>query len=43
MRAGCAGAFIARPGVVLDPLAPKPDIIGADLREVAEQILQLEG
>lgn len=42
MRAGCAGAFVARPGAVLDPLAPKPDIIGADLREVAAQILQIE-
>jgi 2-haloacid dehalogenase len=42
MRAGCAGAFIARPGAVLDPLAPRPDIIGADLREVADQILQVE-
>lgn len=42
MRAGCAGAFIARPGAVLDPLAPMPDIIGADLREVTEQILQFE-
>jgi 2-haloacid dehalogenase len=42
MRAGCAGAFIARPGAVLDPLAPTPDVIGADLREVTEQILQVE-
>jgi 2-haloacid dehalogenase len=42
MRAGCAAAFVARPGAVLDPLAPRPDIIGADLREVAEQILQVE-
>ncbi len=42
MRAGCAGAFIARPGAVLDPLAPKADIIGADLQEVTEQILQIE-
>jgi len=42
LRAGCAAAFIARPGMVLDPLAPKPDIIGKDLREVAEQIIELE-
>jgi len=42
MKTGCAAAFIARPGAVLDPLAPKPDIIGADLREVADQILQVE-
>jgi 2-haloacid dehalogenase len=42
MRAGCAAAFIARPGAVLDPLVPKPDIIGADLIEVAEQILRVD-
>jgi hypothetical protein len=24
---------------VLDPLAPRPDIVGADLREIADQIL----
>jgi 2-haloacid dehalogenase len=41
-RAGCAAAFIARPGMVLDPLAPRPDIVGADLREVAGQILAVE-
>jgi 2-haloacid dehalogenase len=42
LRAGCAAAFIARPGMVLDPLAPQPDIVGADLREVADQILGVE-
>jgi 2-haloacid dehalogenase len=39
LRAGCAGAFIARPGMVLGPLAERPDIIGRDLREVTDQIL----
>jgi 2-haloacid dehalogenase len=42
LRAGCAAAFVARPGKVLDPLATKPDIVGVDLREVADQILQVE-
>jgi 2-haloacid dehalogenase len=42
LRAGCAAAFVARPGMVLDPLAPKPDVVGKDLREVAERILQIE-
>jgi len=41
-RAGCAAAFVARPGQVLDPLAPVPDIVGVDLREVAERILAVE-
>ncbi len=42
MRAGCAAAFVARPGMVLDPLAESPDVTGADLREVAEKILDVE-
>ena|SRR2546425_5181899 len=32
MQAGCAAAFVARPGKVLNPLADKPDIVGGDLR-----------
>ena len=42
LRAGCAAAFIARSGMVLDPLVERPDIVGADLREVADQILAAE-
>jgi 2-haloacid dehalogenase len=42
MRAGCAAAFVARPGMVLNPLAARPDVVGADLQEVAAQILELE-
>jgi len=41
-RVGCATAFVARPGQVLDPLAPPPEIVGADLCEVAERILAVE-
>lgn len=43
LRAGCTAAFVARPGKVLDPLAPPPDVAGADLRAVATQILEREG
>ena len=39
LRAGCAAAFVARPGKVLDPLVERPDVVGADLGEVAERIL----
>jgi len=39
MHAGCSAAFVARPGMVLDPLFPKPEIVGSDLRQVAEMIL----
>jgi 2-haloacid dehalogenase len=42
-RAGCATAFIARPGKVLDPLVERPDVVGADLTEVADRILAIEG
>lgn len=42
INAGCAAAFIARPGKVLNPLLPKPDIIGKDLIEVAEIIVQAD-
>lgn len=39
MRAGCAAAFVARPGMVLDPLVQTPDVVGADLDEVASLII----
>jgi 2-haloacid dehalogenase len=42
LRAGCAAAFVARPGMVLDPLVERPDVVGADLREVAGRILEIE-
>ena len=43
MRAGCAAAFVARPGKALFPIAPPPDVVGADLREVANGIIAAEG
>ncbi len=39
MRAGCAAAFIARPGMVLEPLFEPPDIVAPDLLQVAERII----
>jgi len=42
LQAGCAAAFVARPGMVLNPLFESPDIIGSDLREVADGILEAE-
>jgi 2-haloacid dehalogenase len=39
LRAGCAAAFIARPGKVLYPLGPQPDIVGPDFRKVAQAIV----
>jgi len=42
LRAGCAAAFVARPGMVLDPLFERPDVVGTDLREVSSEILRRE-
>jgi 2-haloacid dehalogenase len=42
-RAGCATAFVARPSKVLDPLVERPEIVGADLAEVADAILAVDG
>jgi len=42
LRAGCAAAFVARPGMVLDPLVRRPDVVGSDLHDVADRILEVE-
>ena len=42
LRAGCAAVFVARPGQVMNPFGPQPDIKGADLGEVAEKIVAVE-
>jgi 2-haloacid dehalogenase len=39
LRAGCKAAFVARHGMVLDPLIERPDVVGKDLKEVVDQIL----
>jgi 2-haloacid dehalogenase len=43
LRAGCAAAFVDRPGKALFPTAPPPDVVGTDLREVADRIVAAEG
>jgi 2-haloacid dehalogenase len=42
LQAGCAAAFVARPGMVLNPLFERPDIVRSNLREVADGILEAE-
>jgi 2-haloacid dehalogenase len=42
LRAGCAAAFIERPGAVWNPLLEKPDIAGKDLADVAERVIELD-
>lgn len=39
LAAGCRAAFVARPGMVLSPLGPRPDIVGTDLGEIASHII----
>jgi 2-haloacid dehalogenase len=39
MRAGADAAFVARPGKVLDPLLPAPDLVGPNLKQVAHQLI----
>jgi 2-haloacid dehalogenase len=42
LQAGCAAAFVARPGMILNPLFERPDVVGSDLREVTDGILEAE-
>jgi len=42
LQVGCLAAFVARPGKVLYPLGPKPDVVGPDLRAVAAQIIKVD-
>jgi 2-haloacid dehalogenase len=42
LGAGCAAAFVARPGKVLYPLGPQPDIVGRDLNAVANRIITVD-
>lgn len=39
LGAGCRAAFVARPGMPRNPIDPEPDIVGADLGEIADRIL----
>ncbi len=39
LAAGCRAAFVARPGMVLSPVGPQPDIVGPDIAAVVDQIM----
>jgi len=41
LAAGVRAAFVARPGAVLDPEGPQPEIVGAGLAAVADRIIAL--
>lgn len=42
MSAGCKAAFIARRGMVLNPLFARPDVVAPDLLQVADRIIAAE-
>jgi 2-haloacid dehalogenase len=42
LAAGCKAAFVARPGKVLSPIGPQPDIVGPDISAVVERIRTLD-
>jgi 2-haloacid dehalogenase len=39
LAAGCHAAFVARPGMPRNPIDPQPDLVGADLGQIADQML----
>jgi 2-haloacid dehalogenase len=39
LAAGCRAAFIARPGMPRNPIDPEPELVAADLGELADRIL----
>jgi 2-haloacid dehalogenase len=40
IKAGLSGAFIARPGEILDSLTPKPAFLASDLLDLAHQVIR---
>ncbi|MES1925048.1 haloacid dehalogenase type II [Salinisphaera sp. T31B1] len=43
LRAGLAGAYVAREGRIAHDAADTPDIVGADMHEVAERVIAVDG
>jgi 2-haloacid dehalogenase len=42
LHAGCAAAFLYRPGLPFDPLIERPDIVGEGLTDVVERVVEAE-
>ncbi len=40
LHAGCKAAFLQRPGAVLSPIGPKPDIVSDTLDDLATRIIE---
>ncbi|CAN5274568.1 haloacid dehalogenase type II [soil metagenome] len=43
LAAGARAAFVARPGMVLNPIGAQPDIVGPDLEQVVRRIIEVDG
>jgi 2-haloacid dehalogenase len=43
LSCGCRAAFVARPGMVLDPEAPRPDTVGPNLSTIATSLIARHG
>ncbi|WP_255955960.1 haloacid dehalogenase type II [Streptomyces odontomachi] len=39
LHAGCKAAFLQRPGAVLSPLGPRPDIVADNLQELTDLVI----
>jgi 2-haloacid dehalogenase len=42
LAAGAKAAFVARPGMVLSPIGPQPDVVESDVAAVVERIIERE-
>jgi 2-haloacid dehalogenase len=42
LAAGCKAAFVARPGMVLSPIGPQPDIVEPDIAGVVRRIRAID-
>jgi 2-haloacid dehalogenase len=42
LHAGCAAAFVFRPGLPFDPLVAQPDVVGEGLTDVVERLIEAE-
>jgi 2-haloacid dehalogenase len=42
LRAGCAAALVERPGVIWNPALERPDVVGKDLAQVADRIIETD-
>jgi 2-haloacid dehalogenase len=42
LAAGCKAAFVTRPGMVLSPIGPQPDIVESDIAAAVARIIEVD-